>query len=81
MEDYHLQQACSNIHIGGILNQLSHDKVLIHAGQMPYDIIDMLKNKGYGILNLPFKTEKMTTFACNSVALEPNYILMAEGKS
>ncbi len=46
---YHMQQPYSNIHIDGIMNAISHDKVLVHAAQVPYDIIDMLKKKGYEI--------------------------------
>ena len=33
--------------IVALMNPISHDKVLIHASQVPYDIIDMLKKKGY----------------------------------
>jgi len=76
---YHMQQPYSNIHIDGILNPISHDKVLIHAGQVPYDIVDMLKDKGYEILEIPSRTEQSITFACNFVALEPNHILFAKG--
>ena len=45
----------------------------------PYDIIDMLKKKGYEILEIPSRTEQFRTLACNFVALEPNHILMAQG--
>ena len=76
---YHMQQPYSNIHIDGILNPISHDKVLIHAGQVPYDIVDMLKEKGYQILEIPSRTEQSITFACNFVALEPNHLLFAKG--
>jgi len=30
------------------MNAISHDKVLVHAAQVPYDIIDMLKKNVYG---------------------------------
>ena len=75
---YHMHQPYSNIHIDGILNPLSHDKVLCHAAQVPYDIIDMLKHKGYEILEIPSRTEQSMTFACNFVALEPNHVLIAK---
>ena len=61
------------------MNPVSHDQVLIHAPQVPYDIIDMLKKKGYQILEVPSRTEARETFASNFVALEPGHILMAEG--
>ena len=76
---YHMQQPYSNIHIDGIMNAISHDKVLVHAAQVPYDIFDMLKKKGYEILEIPSRTEQFRTLACNFVALEPNHILMAQG--
>lgn len=76
---YHMQQPYSNIHIDGLMNPIGHDKVLIHAGQVPYDIVDMLKRKGYKILEAPSRTEVRETFACNFVALEPDHILMAAG--
>ena len=79
VEVYHMQQPYSNIHIDGLMNPISHDKVLIHASQVPYDIIDMLKKKGYEILEAPSQTEVRENFACNFVALEPNHIVIAEG--
>ena len=76
---YHMQQPYSNIHIDGLMNPVSNDMVLVHASQVPYDILDMMKKKGYQILEAPSRTEVRETFACNFVALEPGVILMAEG--
>lgn len=50
---YHMQQPYSNIHIDGIMNAISHDKVLVHAAQVPYDIIDMLKKRATRFLRFP----------------------------
>ena len=79
VEVYHMQQPYSNIHIDGLMNPISHDKVLIHASQVPYDIIDMLKKKGYEILEAPSQSEVRERFACNFVALEPDHIVIVEG--
>lgn len=79
VEVYHMQQPYSNIHIDGLMNPLSNDAVLVHASQVPYDILDMLKKKGYRILEAPSQTEVRETFGCNFVAFEPGYILMPEG--
>ena len=79
VEVYHMQQPYSNIHIDGLMNPLSHEDILVHASQVPYDILDMLKKKGYRILEAPSQTEVRESFACNFVALEPGRILMAEG--
>lgn len=78
VEVYHMQQPYSNIHIDGLMNPISHDKVLVHASQVPYDIIDMLKRKGYEILEAPSQTEVREGFACNFVALEPDNIVIAD---
>ena len=74
-----MQQPYSNIHIDGLMNAISDDMVLIHAGQVPYDIIDMLKKKGYKILEAPSRTEVRDTFGINFVTLEPGHIVMPAG--
>lgn len=79
VEVHHMQQPYSNIHIDGLMNPLSYDQILIHASQVPYDIVDMLKRKGFNILEAPSRTEVRETFACNVVALEPGHVLMSEG--
>lgn len=55
VEVWHMQQPYSNIHIDGLMNPISEDKILVHASQVPYDILDMLKKKGYEILEAPFQ--------------------------
>ena len=79
VEVWHMQQPYSNIHIDGLMNPISEDLIFCHPAQVPYDIIDMLKKKGYKILEAPSRTEVRETFACNFVALEPGHILMPEG--
>lgn len=76
---YHMQQPYSNIHIDGLLNPISTDLALAHVSQVPYDIIDMLKAKGYKILEAPSRTEVRETFACNFVVLSPGHIVMSTG--
>lgn len=76
---YHMQQPYSNIHIDGLMNTASEDVVMVHASQVPYDILDMMKKKGYYIVEAPSQTEVRNTFGCNFVALEPGLIVMPEG--
>jgi N-dimethylarginine dimethylaminohydrolase len=76
---YHMQQPYSNIHIDGLMNPVSHEAILAHVSQVPYDILDMLKKKGYKILEAPSRTEVRETFGCNFVALEPNNIVLPAG--
>ena len=78
-EILHMQQPYSNIHIDGLMNAASEDTVMIHASQVPYDIVDALKKKGYKILEAPSTTEVRETFGCNFVALESGLVVMPEG--
>ncbi len=41
----HMPQPYSNIHIDGLMNAISNDQILFHAGQIPYDIVMFLKIK------------------------------------
>lgn len=76
---YHMQQPYSNIHIDGLMNAASNDVVMAHVSQVPYDILDMLKRKGYRIVEAPSQTEVREGFGTNFVALEPGLVLMPEG--
>ena len=75
----HMQQPYSNIHIDGLMNAASNDVIMIHASQVPYDVVDKLKKKGFKIVEAPSATEVRESFGCNFVALEPGVILMPEG--
>lgn len=75
----HMQQPYSNIHIDGLLNAASDDVVMAHVSQVPYDVLDALKRKGFKIVEAPSRTEVRETFGCNFVALEPGLIVMPEG--
>ncbi len=75
----HMQQPYSNIHIDGLMNAASNDVVMAHVSQVPYDVIDVLKKKGYKILEAPSRTEVREGFGCNFVALEPGLVLMPQG--
>ena len=78
-EVLHMQQPYSNIHIDGLMNAASNDIVMAHVSQVPYDIIDALKKRGYKILEAPSRTEVREGFGCNFVALEPGLVLMPQG--
>ncbi|MDL2273261.1 hypothetical protein LJC34_01735 [Oscillospiraceae bacterium OttesenSCG-928-G22] len=78
-EIYHMQQPYSNIHIDGLMGAASEDVILLHAAQVPYDIVDMLKKKGFKILEAPSRGEVRLGFCTNFVTIKPGLILMAEG--
>lgn len=74
-----MQQPYSNIHIDGLMNAISEDKILIHAPQVPYDIVMALRKKGIEIIEAPSRTEVRETGGINFVALEPGVIVMPTG--
>jgi len=79
VEVWHMQQPYSNIHIDGLMNPLSNEAILVHASQVPYDVLDKFKKKGYKILEAPSQSEVRDTFGCNFVTLEPGHIVLPEG--
>lgn len=78
-EIIHMQQPYSNIHIDGLMNAASEDIVMLHAAQIPYDVVDALKKKGMKILDAPSQTEVRQGFGCNFVALRPGLVVMPSG--
>jgi len=75
----HMQQPYSSIHIDGILNAAANDIVMIHASQVPYDVCDTIRKKGFRILEAPSTTELRASFGCNFIALKPGLVVMPEG--
>ncbi len=74
-----MQQPYSNIHIDGLMNLAGDDVVMAHVSQVPYDVLDALKRKGFQILEAPSQTEVRQTFGCNFVALKPGLVVMTKG--
>ena len=75
----HMQIPYGHAHIDGLLNMASNDVAMIHASQVPYDVVDALKKKGIKILECPSRIEAKETFAINYVALEPGVVVMPAG--
>lgn len=66
-------------HIDGLLNFAARDVAMIHASQVPYDVVDVLKQKGFKILEAPSQTEAKQNLAINFVALKPGLVLQPGG--
>lgn len=66
-------------HIDGLLNLASHDVAMIHASQVPYYVVDILKKKGFRILEAPSLTEAKYRSATNFVAIEPGHVVISVG--
>lgn len=78
-EVIHMQVPYGHAHIDGNLNFASHDVAMIHASQVPYDVVDALKKKKIKIIECPSQTEAKETFAMNWVAIRPGIVVMPEG--
>ena len=79
VEVYRMQVPYGHAHIDGNLNLASHEVAMIHAAQVPYDICEMLKKKGYKLVECPSRTEAKESFAINFVAIKPGQIVMPAG--
>jgi len=66
-------------HIDGLLNFAAHDVAMIHASQVSYDVVAVLKQKGYNILEAPSQTEAKQNLAINFVALKPGLVIQPGG--
>lgn len=66
-------------HVDGLLNLASHEVAAIHASQVPYYVVDILKKKGFKIVEAPSLTEAKYRSATNFVAIEPGHVVMSVG--
>ncbi len=65
----------AHAHIDGLLNFPSNDVAIIHACQVPYEVVDAIKKKGYRIIEAPSLTEAKYGHATNFVAIEPGHVV------
>lgn len=74
-----MQIPFGHAHIDGILNFASNEHVMIHAPQVPYDVCNTLRKKGFKILEAPSQTEAKITMGINFVAIKPGLVIQPEG--
>jgi N-dimethylarginine dimethylaminohydrolase len=70
-----MQIPYGHAHIDGLLNFASNDLVFLHACQVPYEVVDALKKRGYRIVETPSLTETKYGYATNFVAIEPGHVV------
>ncbi|HCX62915.1 arginine deiminase family protein [Sedimentibacter sp.] len=75
----HMQIPYGHAHIDGLLNIASNDTAMIHASQVPYDVCEALKRKGFKLLEAPSQTEAKETLGINFVAIKPGLVVQPEG--
>ena len=78
-EILHMQIPYGHAHIDGNLNFASHEVAAIHPAQVPYDVCDALKKKGFKLIECPSRLEAKETFGINFVAIKPGLIVMPAG--
>ncbi len=78
-EVLHMQIPYGHAHIDGNLNFASHDIAVLHPAQVPYDVCDVLRKKGYRFIECPSRIEAKEGFAINFVAIKPGLIVMPAG--
>ena len=74
-----MQIPYGHAHIDGLLNLASPDIALAYVSQVPFDVIDALKRKGYRILEVPSQTEAKYKYSVNFVATEPGKVVTSIG--
>lgn len=70
-----MQIPYGHAHIDGLLNFASEDLAFLYAMQVPYEVVDALKKKGYKIVEAPSFTETKYGHATNFVAIEPGHVV------
>lgn len=75
----YMQTPCGQAHIDGVFNIASHDVLYMYPPQVPYDVVDAMKKKGYKILECPEAKECKEGFGVNFVAIRPGEIVMPSG--
>ena len=70
-----MQIPYGHAHIDGLIGIPSEDLVIIHACQVPYEVVDALKKKGFHILETPSLTETKYGYATNFVAIDNGHIV------
>ncbi|MBQ2895797.1 MAG: hypothetical protein IJE26_03705 [Oscillospiraceae bacterium] len=78
-EVIHMQIPYGHAHIDGNLNFASHEVAAIHPAQVPYDVCDALKKKGFKLIECPSRLEAKETLGINFVAIRPGLIVMPAG--
>ena len=78
-EILHMQIPYGHAYIDGNLNFASHEVAAIHPAQVPYDVCDALKKKGFKLIECPSRLEAKETFGINFVAIKPGLIVMPAG--
>lgn len=74
-----MQIPYGHAHIDGLLNIASHDTAMVHASQVPYEVCDALKKKGFKILEAPSQIEAKETLGINYVAIKPGLVVQPAG--
>jgi N-dimethylarginine dimethylaminohydrolase len=67
------------MHLDGLLNFPDRDLAVVWPRRTPYKIVQVLKNRGFRIIEVPDEVEAQNCLPMNFVALAPGKILMPAG--
>lgn len=78
-EIIYMQTPCGQAHIDGVLNIASDGVIYFYPPQVPYDVVDTLKKKGFKALECNVASECKESFGVNFVAIRPGEVVMPSG--
>ena len=74
-----MQTPCGQAHIDGVFNIAGPDVLSMYPSQVPYNVVDVFRKRGFKILECPDTKECKEGFGVNFVAIAPNEVVMPAG--
>ena len=78
-EVIYMQTPCGQAHIDGVFNIAGPDVLYMYPSQVPYNVVDVFRKRGFKILECPDTKECKEGFGVNFVAIAPNEVVMPAG--
>jgi len=69
------KEAC--LHLQSLISLVDHKKALVYLNYLPVSFVELLKNKGFALIEVP--TKEFNSMGPNVLAIKPNVCLTIEG--
>ncbi len=80
VEEFHyFQVPYGQAHIDGRFNLADEDKVVFFPWHSPFEVVDVMRRRGYQLIEVNWPEEAVAGAATNFVCLEPGKIVMPQG--